>query len=236
VFYRYGNYQHVLNEASLQVSRERLFNDRGQAYALRTRHLIRGELQGASQDDLTTKILALEAAYSVQGGSAGLYQDDGTATAHVLNSPSTVGGVRVVRGPSYPEGARGEYSTWRTYEIELEADFPNAGLGILGWSETLVFSGGGPRFRFLPVINGPPQKQLVNQLTTFHATQEGSAVGRGAYPVPPAPLWPAHEHRDQRSIQYRNPKRTGNTLTSYDVSWRYVFESVTPLAGLPSTG
>jgi hypothetical protein len=58
------------------------------------------------------------------------------------------------------------------------------------------------------------------------------------FPIPPAPIWPAAEHADQRTITYELPQRTGRGTAAfysqYKVRWSYSFEAEIPLAGLPT--
>jgi hypothetical protein len=140
--------------------------------------------------------------------------------------------------PSFPEGRGAEYSTFRNYTIVLEAEVLDTSATIVNWHEVLSFQGGGPQFAFLETINGPPQKQLLKQFTTFRATQAGEATGHLGYPVAAAPLWPAAEHTTSRQIRYELPKRAGPpgspTYTQYRVTWSYSYEDAGPLVGLPT--
>lgn len=238
---KYGAYSHANNEASVIVRKTPKFNEGGFAVAMLERWEIAGFLQAANQTALTAAIDSLSAAYAIQGQDLALYLDDGaTRTSHAIASAATIGGTRVVQAPSFPQGAGAEYSTFRSYAIAVEAEIPTVGpQTLLFFEESLVFSGGGPRFVFLQTLNGFPQKQQVAQTTPHQAQQSGRAVGYGAYPFPPAPIWPAAEHRDRRRIDYKTPNRQGTTgaqvsFVEYEVSWAYAFEEATPLSGIPT--
>ena len=82
------------------------------------------------------------------------------------------------------------------------------------------------------------RRQQVAQATPYKVNQRGQAVGLTTWPNPAAPLWPSAEHLDQRSIDYKTPKRTGDVIrsvyTEFDVTWQYYFEANVPLTGSPT--
>lgn len=238
MYLKYGNYQHADNEVSVVISKQGLFTQAGIARGVRERWDIQGRLQAADQAGVSAAIDALAAAYAVQAQDIGFYFDNGQPSSHRIASAATNGGVRVVVPPSFPEGKGAEYSTFRTYSLAVEAELVDPQATLLNWMEMLSFKGGGPQFAFLEPMAGVPQKQLLKQFTTFHATQSGSAVGHLGYPAPAAPLWPQEEHVDRRDIRYELPKRAGPpgspTYTEFKVSWSYDFEDTGPLVGLPT--
>lgn len=234
MYFRYGGYTHDAGEVTLSsINRTTEFSARGQPKISKVTWNIQGILQADTNALLTAALRRLEAAYARQGGDAGLYNDDGSATAHILTSGNAIGGVRSL-GISYPKGDSIEYVLQRTYSVTLEADYPFTSTGVIEFSETLSFTGTcGPRFIYLPVINGMPEKQIVQQKTTQRASQSGSAMGFSARPVPPAPLWPKDEHEEQRTIGLTAPKWLNGREIDYGVSWSYSFESASPLNGVP---
>ncbi|MGQ0637324.1 MAG: hypothetical protein ACT4QC_22175 [Planctomycetaceae bacterium] len=234
MFFRYGSYTHDQNECAIAIGKRAIFSPRGIRQALRETWHVTGIKHAASQAELTAALAAMRAAYSVNGLDAGLYLDDGaTLTDHALFSSATLGGVRVV-ALDFPEGAGAEYSTFRTYRLTLEADFPDTAVNLLEYDESLSFEGtGGPRRVFLDVLEGLPQEQIGTQRTTYRAVQEGRAVGYAAYPTPPPPVWPGAELFDRRRIVLRVPERRGNQFARFTVEWHYAFESIVPLTGTP---
>lgn len=234
----YGDFEHQVGEAEFILEGTPLRNANKERYGTQWKARVVGFLEGDNIDAITAKIVALEAAYSVDYLDFGLFEDDGTPTAHYVQSGDTLSGVRVTRGPVYPSGKGAEYSTYRSYELELEwetgTEDGDSDVDTMEFSERIEFTGGGPRWVYLETRNGPPQRQQVSQATTFRATQSGQATGQFRRPIPPAPLWPAHEHREQRVITPSAPALEGNAYRNYGVSWRYVFESAAPLAGVPN--
>lgn len=232
---KYGPYAHSLHECAIVISKRAQFSPRGYRRFVRETWQITGWLQATNPAALTAAIADLRTAYAATGVDAGLYLDDGqTPTDHVLLSSQTLGGVRV-RALDFPHGTGAEYSTFRSYQITLEADFPEASPTLWDFAESLTFLGsGGARRLFLETLDGVPQMQLVSAQTTYRAVQQGRAVGNTGYPVVALPLWPAEEHRDRRQITYVAPERRGPDLVQYIVTWQYSFESTTPLIGLPT--
>lgn len=238
MYLKYGNYRHADNEASVVISKEALLGPGGMIRGVRERWTIQGRLQAEDQAGLTAAIEALNAAYRWQDQDVAFYTDDDQLTSHAIDTSAANGGVRVIVPPSFPEGKGAEYSTFRNYTIALEAELLDPNATILSWHETISFSGGGPQFAFLETIDGAPQKQLLKQFTTFHATQTGEATGCFNYPAAAVPLWPGAEHVDRRQLRFDVPKRSGPPgqpkYTEFKVSWTYTFEDGAPLFGLPS--
>ena len=227
----YGSYRHALAETAVAIARETTFSPTRVPLTTRETWRIEGILQAASSAELTAAIDALTKAYARQGQDATLYLPDGiTPSAHRLLSRDTLGGVRVVRPPSFPEGRGPEYSTFRSYAIELQADFAAAESddAVLISEEVLNFSGGGPRWVYLPTLTGLPIKQIVQQATPIRVTQTGRAVGFARYPEPAEPLWPEAWHQETSTIARHLPRRNGTqmTETEFEVQWNYQFEAV----------
>lgn len=251
MFLKYGSYSHALNEAEVVIQRDLTSGADGNVNLIKEVWTISGELFGASPSAITTAINDLQAAYSENGQDLALCFDDGSNSAHVLQSAGTKAGNQVKR-LIFPQGKGSEYGTHRTYQIVVEAEIPvgpqeGAGVGSNSggssgagtaqhqpsegwaseWAETLTFSGGGPRFVFLNTLNGLPQRQLVNQATPYKAVQAGKATGLFTWPVAPPPYWPVHEQRDQRQISKTSPWEAART-GKFERTWQYVFSSATP--------
>ena len=230
-----GTYSHAQNEAEIFVEKLPYLSDRGYVAGVTHRWKIRGKILAASQSALTTAIAAMETAYGTGGKDVGLYLDDGsTLTAHYLTNSQAAGGVRVTR-IAYPEGAGGEYSFWRSYEIDLEADYQTGNVALRDFSESITYQGnGGPRRVLIETLDGFVVEQIVAQRTAFRAIQTGQASLYGSYPRPPAPIWPAAELPELRQIVPIGPQREGSNLTAYGIQWQYTFQSASPLSGTPS--
>jgi len=236
-YYKYRNYQHDGGDAKVEVTRASMFDDRGFRRSTKVSHKVTGYLHGSSVSALTTNIRSMEAAYAVDGGNAGLYDESGAVTGYFLNSllATVSGGVRVVSGPNFPYEP-GTYTTYVPYEIVLEAEFPGIiGDDVMHFRETVELIGtGAEKWVLIPTLYGPPRRQIVNRQTPYRAVQSGSAVGFSSYPKPPGPLWPTAEHSDMRPEAKEGPVIVNGRLKEFGITWQYIFESATPLVGEPN--
>jgi len=234
---RYGNYSHDDCEAKIAIQRRSSLTRANVPFSYTEQWAIELLVVGDDVTDVTTKLLAIEAAYKIRGVDCRLLTSAGGATAHKMLHADTIGGVRVVSLPSYPTGEGAEYTTYRTVTIVLEADFPinpgDPGTQFLDWQETVETFGGGPLLGYTAPINGVPVRQTIRQRTTFKATQSGSAVGYLGYPAIPGPLFPGALMENPR-ITRSAPRRNGTSAQEFPVSWSYVFESPSPLFGTPN--
>lgn len=234
MYFKYGNYTHETGEVTFSIEKNNEYSSGGILTAIVERWTIRGQIHADSVSALTAKLVALKNAYAVDNLSFGLYEDDGTATAHTINH-SKMEYVRVVNPPSFPESGGAEYTTFRNYTIQIEARYTTAaiaGIAVLSFSENISVTGGGPRVIWIETLNGPPQMQTTCEQTMYTATQSGRAVGRAAYPAPPAPLWSLTQ---PPQIEYESPEQKTGEKTNYGVRWQYQFQSGSPLIGYPNT-
>ena len=224
---KYGTYAHEIAECSLSISQPRQFNEAGQVAGITQRWIIDGRKEGTSVADLTTKLAALEAAYSVNGQDLILFDVDGTTqTHHKIISADTIGGTRVVN-LEYPEGRNAEYSTFRTYRITVEADIWTldgvATIDSVGtYSANVDFTGtGGAKFVIRPTMSGAPVKQQIYAQTPVTCIQSGTKTGILGYPAADPPLYPTHEQFDRRQIKRSSTLQKGQPR--YTTNWSYTF-------------
>ena len=233
MFFKYGTYTHPENEVNLtslnQVTRR---NARGGVESTRKTLSIQGTLLADTQTALSAAIVELENAYQYEGQDAGLYQDDGAGgvgvkTPHFLNSSASLGGVKI-QSLTYPQGTPSEYATQRTFAITLFADFPGDG-GLVSFEETLSFQGtGGPSVVNVVTIAGLGQKQSPTQFTRRSVIQQGSAVGYGAYPAQPPPMFPTFEVGERRREDIISPQNNNGEFINWGIRWSYYFEQIGP--------
>ena len=237
MFIKYGSYTHAANEGLITFSAEAKMNEAMQSLGVKWTCNIQGKLYADSQSALTTAIAALETAYSQKNVSLTLLHDDSTTARQVLFQ-NTVGGIRLMRPVSFPNGGTdAEYTTWRSYDIGLEWEYDTAlSSALLSFDEVIKFSGGGPVYMYLKPTEGTPIRVKLMQNDSYRATQQGSAVGLYAYPTPPEPLW-VSEQQMAGEITPHTPKRRGDNFVKYreyQIDWSYTFESAAPLIGEPT--
>lgn len=237
---KYGNYAVPTGQAGVAFTKRPKFNEGGMQWAETHRWDIDGLLLNTGSDSyaFTAQIQALIAAFASHNKDLYLYQNDGTTpTAHYIQTANTIGGTRVVE-KSFPEAKGGAYVTNYVWKVAIEADYDTGYTGLQSFFEVIEWSGGGPKFIFLDTLNGSPQKQFVQDETTYRATQRGSAIGFISYPTPSAPIWPYAWHQDQSPYTRKSPKRTGppgsESYTDWEISWTFTFEDAAPLFGSPN--
>lgn len=225
----YGNYQHAANEVVIRsVEKSRSVGPRGSTTELVESWGLEGILQASSVAALTTAMRALEAAYAINGQSLA-FAIDGTNTLHTI-----AGGLVTVTRFSWDNQFEAEYTTFRSYSIDLEARIPVVENELIDFRESLVSSGGLPDFRIHTVRNGSPIVQMVAPSTPYRANQSGFAVGYSQYPAVSLPIFGSGSPplRD-REISRETPDIDRGRRFNYPIRWSYTFESVGPMFGIP---
>lgn len=235
----YGAFRHPVGQPKVSFLADAILNQGEVVVSYKVRVDIAGLIvtQAANaQADLSRQIAAIQAAYAKPNQNVVLYLADGvTPSQNVLMNTDTLGGIRVVRAPSFPEGGTAEYATFRTFSVALEAEVPVVGSNVL-WSfrEKLSFAGsGGPIWDILQPIVGPGVPQIIKAQSPCQATQKGEAVGYLDYwpQLWNTPKWPAAELQYLRELDQDGPRRIGQSYKEFPSSWTYHFKSVLPLAG-----
>ncbi len=238
MFIQYGSHQHQPGEIQLSISKETLFTDADTPYATRERWDMSGMLVGDDQSDINSQVSSLLNAYSQDSQDLTLKLTEGGDSHLRLRSRDCIGGTRVIAPPSFPDNSDAAYVTFLPYTVAVEGivALANPATALLSFSETIVRSGGGPRFGLIEPLIGRPIKQLLKRNTIFRAVQRGTATGLYQRPVPPLPLWP-DALKQAPEITLDSPRVRGAgaslTYTHFTISWQYEFESATPLLGSP---
>src|SRR5574343_633206 len=184
IYFKYGSYTHTANEVDMtQLSITRQYSPRNRLFFKRHTLTLMGHLCVSGQAAIKSAIQSLEAAYrydlaSPNSGDAGLYHDDGTVSAHFLNTSQSINGVRVLSF-SFPKEDGGEYATGRSYSVVLQADFMQDWEDtIYDFEERVTFKGGGgPSWELIPVAAGKPILRVNSVITPQIIVQEGQATG-----------------------------------------------------------
>jgi hypothetical protein len=234
VFITYRGYSSASGECALTETAQALETEFGVEYALRRRWVIDGQVQADSPGATVARLMALANAFSVWGFDITLRGDDGTLVK-TLTTGDSLTGVKIVQPPGWPTGGGAQLTTFADYQVVAEADYPlgSNGATYRSFSETVTFSGGGPRRVLVECVNSPPQWQTLYAQTIFRATQSGQAVGLYGYPPVPPPLWPVALLESPR-LSKGTPRRMANLLMEFPVSWSYEFGSPFQLSGGPN--
>lgn len=250
MYAKYGSYSHAAGEINLvRIQRRSLYSPRNQQFLRRDTFFLRGEIRadgsltdiGDIQDDINTKITALEVAYQFDGQDF-VFVMDTTPEAnsvHIIDSSQTIGGTVVQQRPSYPVGSPCEFSNKRTYEIILYGDYPEVESQIYSVDESFEFIGTtGAQRQWINFIDVDPEIFEVWPQSFQMIYQRGRAIGVDGYYglYGPAFVEGANiiEHVDRRRITLSTPQSYRNDYILYPNSWLYVFESRTAQSGAPT--
>jgi hypothetical protein len=248
IFLEYGDYRHAIGDAAVSINRVGEFNDLGVCYAIRETWSIQGRLIASSQNGVSTAISRLESAYYVGNRPIGLYFGhesggkvikDG-ATQHSIVPGRTIDGVRVRVQPSYQLNTGGEYTTYRHYNIAVEALVKTGlyGSDIAAWDESVTSQGGQPRDIVIETLNTAPVIQRTAAQTAFYVTQTGRAVGLNTWPAASPWIFSLNEAAVYTNRIGRRAPRT--TLLGglpmrrwFETTWEYVFGLATAVEVQP---
>lgn len=226
-----GAVQHRINSAGLAIDLSPIVDDKGIPYLNRITWNITFQLINTTTDpkSLDAEIAALEGWYAQQWTAASLRHDDGTATAHVIGT-GLVGKIRTTKPPSYARWQNGEYVSYRTGNVVIEAvvEIGTLTSRITEHTERIEFSGGGPEFAFLQPNVGLPVKQQTRTNTPFRATQSGRITYYDDYRAIPVAIWP-NDLVAAPSVALEQPKRIGTKKYDYPQTYSYQFASATAL-------
>lgn len=223
MYFRFGNYAHADGEVNLTTNRENIYDDARRPIGYRERWTLQGQLQASTPALVSAAQNRLDLAYTQKPVTAGLYFTGGTASPHVWNARNTLGGIRVVTPPGFPDGTRIQFVNARDYVIVLEAEFFSLTINnVIAYTESIEFIGdGGPRLVMIETRNSYPQIQQVSAATGVILVQSGSATGRFYYPQRMAPLLPAYVNGPDTKRGKKDPTLTRDVYTNYQVSWSY---------------
>lgn len=248
--FKYGSYEHELNEANLVGHRlTKTHTARGHQFRRIEEMTIIVEIETTGNTNFDTKLAALRTAYREdlgQGQSAGLYWDDDTPTPHVMTCTSDcINGIEVVLF-DYVGKDGIELANKRTIQIVMRAEYialdgTGDGSILIYWEEDVsIFGNGGPLNRVIEWERGAPTLQTIRAITGTGAIQKGVGItAYGPYVLPNDPLWPQYMLNKKSMVRrtsgqhQRRGGLTSNGAVNYKTEWRYVFDA--PIALDPLT-
>jgi hypothetical protein len=240
VKFKFHNYEHSENEVNISsFTQQRQYSPRNRMVFIRKTMTVEGHLCVAGQSAIKAAIDAMEDVYNAEWHTVGLYHDDGTPSAHVLDFNTSLNGIRLLTH-DYVSDDGGEYATGRSYRAVFQADYlPNQGTEseIYSWEETITVVGsGGMDWEYIPQLVGDPIKQINFQRTPQQVIQAGESVGVDGYIEPPSSYWPYQCHDNRSLIERGTCQRKGrNWSLLWPTKWRYYHSFLpfnTPSGGL----
>jgi hypothetical protein len=240
----WGNYAHVANEVDLlSLTQTSQMNEGGQVMVNRVQYSIKGFIQAADQNSLNTAMFALQNVYAnpIQENrvyQAQLLMNDGSGSIHYIGGPGSRNGV-VCTNFAWMKEDGGEFSTYRSYQLTLEAEYDVLNVELAAFHESLTLIGtGGPKITDIECLTFPAQRQITQAYTLCRAVQTGIVVGHTRFVSPPGPLWPGNELQHLRESKPSSPKRSGPVgypvYTKFEWAYTYHFSSPVPFQGFPN--
>lgn len=235
MYFDFGGYRHEVGECDVSRQRETIRSSATmRVMGTRLRWNVNGTLLADSASEMAIKVGQLTDAYSRNVSYCGYrFSNNAKVDSFWLDASQSLTGIRVLSGPTFPSMAETQHVTRYDYQISLMAEFRDPyAVDLKEWSDSVTFSGGGPRFAMLEPLYGLPVKVLAKQNTVFRAQQSGRAVGWTSRPSQAPPVWPGALMEAPR-IRLIAPRSEEGTLVDWGVEWTYEFESATPLIGQP---
>jgi hypothetical protein len=221
-----GIYVHSTAEVEFTTSRQTLRDDAERVIGWTERWNLVGHLQASGPTAIATAAASLDAAYNngYMPAYAGLFISAGVPSNNYWLASNTISGIKVVAPPGYPAGTRLEFVNDRTYVVSLEAEFINfQARNIVAYTETISQQGnGGQRLVALETRYDLPVIQKVSRATPVRLVQQGMAVGRFGWPIPPDPILPDYLNDAETSVVRTGPRLRGTNYENYQVQWSYV--------------
>jgi hypothetical protein len=232
-----------VKETNISIRKEAIENASRSPIAYKEIWSISGRLYNktGSAAGMAAIIEEFEEAYAQTGQDLVLELDDGRPSHHAIYARNTLGGIRIVAIPEYPEGRQGEYVSYRSYTLRAEAVIPYFATKSLfiEFSERISISGGGARWGVAEVNRGPGVRQRLRTHSKCSATQSGSATYFSDWPPVPGPIWPYALVDELPDLELVSPETisTGSggytSLINGAATWTYNYEFPLRLGGVP---
>jgi len=242
MIFRFGNYYHRVGSAGVEFSQENVMDAKGEPYMIRHQWKINWRIvktAAMSNADFDTALNNLEDAYANPQVTAALLRPNLSPTIHVLSGALLIGDIRVIQPPSYRRYQNGEYVTYRTGDVIIEAftrRWVDGANPVISFTENVSIQNAGPVQVMLQPTTGPAIRQRGIQQKFCMVEQTGSAVYAAGFPAVsqlPPPLF-SQGQVEPLKHSYRHPRRINDAYIEYPVDYSYRFEWPTTLDALPT--
>lgn len=224
---KFGSFEFEPWEADLSVFEEVQQTPRGMNFTRNVRHVISGEVCGATQSAIISRLNAIKNGFASAGNGCGLVDDSNNPiVGHWIDNtsvnPNNISGIQVVAS-RFPETKLGEFVSGRMFEITVSALFLEPASQIYSYKDSLTRKGNaGPcwvwrRYKewgWIPIKVSPNTMQEI--------IHEGIAEGVDNYLLPPAPLYSVpFEQNDERIVSHVGPDAFPEGFAKFVTKWRY---------------
>jgi len=236
-----GNFAHRVGEAGVSIETQLKRMPNQVEYAHHHRWSI--DIMTSTQLESASSTAALEAIDTRSAAIIAAYRSDvdlqiltpdSAATVHAIKTSDTIGGVRLITPPSFPNSKGTEMVTVRTIRAVFEATVPikSSSLDSLIYShtESLSYHPAGRKLGAIETINTPAVLQTLRAFQSFRASQKGRIVGLYDY-VERLPLaaWPNLLVDTWPMMVKQHPEETiGSKSLRFPIDYEWTFVSSAP--------
>lgn len=202
-------------------------------------------LMGADSAAVESRVQAFMTECSRDGRDFIYSFPDGADSAHTVRSGDAIGGIRVVKAPSFENPAPGEHSIFRSGSVTFKALLPTASIpkgAIIQLDEDIQVDNREalPREEVVELLRAPFVRVKPRTYGVATAVQSGTIIAFGQYPADrdvPTKRWPSNyvpgpggdTRRWPRPIRYDGIP----VAFAVDYSYRFVFSGPIPGSTLP---
>jgi hypothetical protein len=228
MYCKYGAFNFEPWEASLSVNARLGRTKRGFKDFQYLSFSFEGDVVGADQNAINTRLQQIFLAFSTDGQSCGLMKDDNTPSVHWMpntaTEPLNLSDVQVV-DMVLPRSTNGEFASGRHFKLDVTSIYDTHTSEIIEWEDSLRrSSNAGPEWEwrrnktwgFHPVKVSPSTMQTI--------VHEGHSIGATGWVLPPAPFYaPPFEANHLRVVSHQSPVRYPGGYFGFRTNWRYTY-------------
>jgi len=194
-------------------------------------------LSNGTSGALNSGMAALDNAYNPNLKNYGNAQFTANGNTHQLLNTNSYNGVRVKAfgWMTGPWKMRTEMSNRRAFYAVLQAEYRMSAQVVAYREEVRRFGTGGPKWRFMPSLQGLPLYQQLQAFTPVKYVQRGQLFFRSFKPAAIGPYFTTNlihqEHVQVAEIAPQSLATNGSIQTNeiYGVEWMYPAESAVQL-------
>jgi hypothetical protein len=175
---------------------------------------------------ITSRYNTIATVFHTQNVSSGFLTSGGAPSAIWLPNDSSLTGVKVQLLPSLEPQDGADYATGHLGSFSVSADYiPNEANQLVDYGESVTRQGNGGNLAAI-ILTDTERPIIVPtaRFTPVFVTQSGYAVGLQGWPIENGPLWgQPYLQNPSEAVTTDTPRRVGNGLVEYRISWNYRF-------------
>ena len=226
MYVKYGSYSFEPWEAGLAVRMVPNRTPRGMRKTIDIRLDISGEFCVAGQNEVNSKVTAMQEAFAEDYKDCGLMKDDDSPSVHYLINDNILNlSGNIVIYQQYPQTVEGEFASGRKFAIGVAAEVLDPDTSLLDYQDNIqIIGNAGPRYEWRWNPFWKYYCELESPVSLQRIVHQGYAVGLRTYVLPPPPFYaPPFEDNLNRFVGWDGPKRYAQGFSDYVTRWRYQY-------------